>query len=110
MFAGFAVTMLFSGTQRYSGGGVSTVVQHRLEPPGHGLNQVVKVLAIVHLQGPQPFDLNLQLRVVSETFSWLLIFVKDTPAFLSSMAECFSSAEKVLPVMRKLLCVFCRNP
>ncbi len=41
---------------------MSTVVQHRLEPPGHGLNQVDELLAIVHLQGPQPFDLNLQLQ------------------------------------------------
>ena len=77
-------------------GGVALVQDNSLQPPRHGLHEVLEILDVVHLQCPQKLDLLLELWQTGG-FGVLDCFrtcFRGTLAFQSSTATRLSSIEK----------------
>ena len=82
-------------------GGIAGILEHGLEPPGHGLYQELQVGAVLHPLDPQHSNFMLQ---TADICNCSLMFLRGIPALCSSIATLLSSREKCLaPGM--LLCV-----
>ena len=85
-------------------GGIAGILEHGLEPPGHGLYQELQVGAVLHPLDPQHSNFMLQ---TADICNCSLMFLRGIPALCSSIATLLSSREKCLPQACCCVCVRC---
>ena len=74
---------------------VALSLNHLLQPPGHGLHQVLHAAVVRHPGDPELHNLPLPvLHVCADIFSWLLMAFRGTLAHQSSIAALLSALVK----------------